>query len=160
MVLAVGGLGRADALAGREELLAQVELDRRRRHAAARAQLGERELRAGPAAGLLGARFALGGPRDFAVVQHWRSTEELFAYASAPGREHRPVWAAFNRQVRKSRGSVGIWHETYRVPSDGFECVYVDMPPYGLAAAYGTAPVATRGNSAPERLRSASRRAS
>ena len=115
-----------------------------------------RELGADPSAGLLGARPAMGGPRDFGVVQFWRSTEHLFSYATAPGREHRPAWAAFNRRVRKSRGSVGVWHETYRVPRGSFESVYVDMPPHGLAAAYGQAPVETRGNTARERLGSVS----
>ncbi|GAA2099255.1 DUF4188 domain-containing protein [Streptomyces albiaxialis] len=111
-----------------------------------------RELEADRSDGLLGARVTLSGPRDTAVVQYWRSVEELMAYASAPDREHRPAWAAFNRQVRKSRGSVGIWHETYRVPRGGFESVYVDMPPYGLGEAYGPVPVGARGNSARERL--------
>ncbi len=32
-------------------------------------------------------------------------------------------------------GSIGIWHETYLVEPGKFECVYGNMPPFGLAAA-------------------------
>ena len=32
-------------------------------------------------------------------------------------------------------GSVGIWHETYLIEPGKFECVYGNMPVFGLAAA-------------------------
>jgi hypothetical protein len=32
-----------------------------------------------------------------------------------------------------SNGDVGIWHETYLVRAGEYECVYNNMPPYGLA---------------------------
>ncbi|NGO67086.1 DUF4188 domain-containing protein [Streptomyces boncukensis] len=114
-----------------------------------------RELYADPESGLLAARLVMSGPREFGVVQYWRSTEHLFDYAVAPGRQHRPAWAAFNRRVRKSRGSVGIWHETYRVPAGGYESIYADMPEYGLAAAHGAVPVAARGEGARQRMAAA-----
>ncbi|MEU2722524.1 DUF4188 domain-containing protein [Streptomyces smyrnaeus] len=111
-----------------------------------------RELGADDSSGLISARYAVSGPREFAVVQYWRSTQQLFDYAAAQDKAHRPAWAAFNRRIRKSRGGVGVWHETYRVPAGRYESVYVDMPAYGLASAYGSAPVATRGDRARERM--------
>jgi hypothetical protein len=32
-------------------------------------------------------------------------------------------------------GSIGIWHETYLIEPGKFECIYGNMPPFGLAAA-------------------------
>ncbi|MFF7727532.1 DUF4188 domain-containing protein [Streptomyces sp. NPDC008001] len=105
--------------------------------------------------GLLGYRTLAGGPRELTVIQYWESREKLLAYASDPGKEHRPAWAAFNRRVRGSEGSVGIWHETYLVPAGSYESIYVGMPAYGLGAAHGVEPVALRGERAKERLASA-----
>jgi hypothetical protein len=31
--------------------------------------------------------------------------------------------------------SVGIWHETYLIEPGRYECIYNNMPPYGLGAA-------------------------
>ena len=101
------------------------------------------ELQREPARGLLGAQLLLGGGGPL-VVQHWRSTADLHAYAADPAGEHRPAWTAFNRRARAARGAVGIWHETYAVPAGGHESVYVDMPVTGLAAATSAAPVGGR----------------
>jgi hypothetical protein len=111
-----------------------------------------RELSQDQGSGLLGYRLRLGSPRDFEVIQYWESPEKLLGYAAAPERQHRPAWAAFNRHARAGRGHVGIWHETYVVPAGGHECIYADMPPYGLAAATAVVPVARRGEQAAERL--------
>ncbi len=48
-----------------------------------------------------------------------------------------------------------MWHETYVVPAGQFETVYVNMPHLGLGEIDGTDPVARRGNSAADRLRTA-----
>ena len=106
-----------------------------------------RELSSDPGSGLLGYRlmFGAGGPL---VVQYWRSTEELYAYASQPDAEHRPAWAAFNRRARRAPGAVGIWHETF--PVDRGESMYVGMPVSGLAKATASQP-------APDRSRAADR---
>ncbi len=37
--------------------------------------------------------------------------------------------------MRKNRGDVGIWHETYLVPAGQYEAVYSGMPLFGLAKA-------------------------
>jgi hypothetical protein len=99
--------------------------------------------------GLLGYRLAFGsgGPM---VVQYWNSHEKLYRYAGDLNAAHRPAWTAFNRRMRKTRGSVGIWHETYVV--ERTESIYSGMPASGLAAATSVVPVARRGDTARERL--------
>jgi hypothetical protein len=68
------------------------------------------------------------------VQQYWESFDKLLAYSSDKGAEHFPAWARYMRELMKD-GSVGIWHETYLVEPGKFECVYGNMPPFGLAAA-------------------------
>ena len=69
------------------------------------------------------------------IVQYWKSFEHLEAYARDPNHEHWPAWVEFNRKLGKSRGDVGIWHETYKVRAGEYECVYSGMPLFGLAKA-------------------------
>ena len=107
------------------------------------------ELYADPASGFLGAHFWFG--RTTLALQYWRSFEALDRYANDPQRTHRPAWAAFNRAVG-SNGDVGIWHETYRVAAGSYECIYNNMPPFGLAAATRAVPVGARRESAAERI--------
>ncbi len=109
------------------------------------------ELSRDPSRGFLGARTLMGagGPT---VVQYWRSSADLYAYAGDPAAEHRPAWAAFNRRARGGHGSVGIWHETYVVPAGGHESIYADCPTMGLAAAVGSQPVRPGRERAAQRL--------
>jgi hypothetical protein len=111
-----------------------------------------RELSQDGGSGLLGYRMLVGGPRLVCLVQYWSSPERLLAYASAPDREHRPAWAAFNRRMREGKGCVGFWHETYVVPAGAHEAVYVNMPAFGLGKAVGIMPVGRRGDRAADRL--------
>lgn len=51
-----------------------------------------------------------------------------------------PVMLSMRRKLReldqgRSRGDVGIWHETYGVRAGEYECVYSGMPEMGLALA-------------------------
>ncbi|KGN41647.1 DUF4188 domain-containing protein [Knoellia aerolata] len=101
--------------------------------------------------GFLGARQYLGA-RGPLVVQWWRSTEQLYAYASATDHAHLPAWRAFNQAVRKGPGAVGIWHETYAVRAGGVETIYGGAEGIGLGGVVGTVPVERRGRSASERL--------
>ena len=91
-----------------------------------------RELSRDPESGLLGVTSGLlgGGP---AVVQYWRSFEDLERFARDPDARHLPAWRAFNQQVGGS-GDVGIWHETYRVRAGEYEAIYANMPRVGLAS--------------------------
>ena len=88
--------------------------------------------------------------REVLAVQYWRSFEDLENFARRPTEPHLQAWKDFNQQVG-SDGSVGIWHETYIVNARQFECVYGNMPLFGLAAA--TAHVAAVGNRETARLR-------
>ncbi|SHN63070.1 protein of unknown function [Geodermatophilus obscurus] len=108
-----------------------------------------RELAADPASGFLGYRMTL-GRRGPVLVQHWRTVEDVYRYATDTGGGHRPAWTAFNRRARRVPGAVGIWHETYEVARA--ESVYVDLPIQGLAAATTPRPVVGRLDRAAARL--------
>ena len=90
------------------------------------------ELQAMPDSDLLHLESWFG--RTSIMVQYWRSFAALERYAKAKDLEHRPAWAAFNRAIG-SNGDVGIWHETYTIEPGQFECVYNNMPAFGLAKA-------------------------
>lgn len=91
-----------------------------------------RELKRNPNLGLLHYEIFLYW-RGVALVQYWRSFEQLHAYAHARDAAHLPAWAEFNRREGAS-GVVGIWHETYTVAPGQYECIYANMPRFGLAA--------------------------
>ncbi len=86
-----------------------------------------------PGKGFLHAEFFwnFNGP---VLVQYWRSFDELEKFAREPSDPHLSAWKRFNKAVGQD-GTVGIWHETYMVNSDQFECVYGNMPRFGLGAA-------------------------
>ena len=97
-----------------------------------------RYLLAHPERGLLGFRnYFLPSPL---VVQYWRSVQDLYAFARDRDDPHLQAWRRFNRKVG-SRGDVGIWHETFRVPASNIETVYNNMPVFGLAAAGRHVPI-------------------
>ena len=68
------------------------------------------------------------------LIQYWRSFDELENFARNPSDPHLEAWKKFNKAVGAD-GSVGIWHETYQVEPDKYECVYGNMPEFGLGAA-------------------------
>jgi Domain of unknown function (DUF4188) len=107
------------------------------------------ELSRDPDSGFLGYRMLLGG-RGPTLVQYWRSTEDVYRYATARDAKHRPAWTAFNRRARRVPGAVGVWHETYQVARA--ESVYVDCPTLGLAGATAARPVSAQLGRAPDRL--------
>jgi fumigallin biosynthesis monooxygenase-like protein len=88
-----------------------------------------KELEANPQLGFLGYHQWLG--RTTIMLQYWESFEQLESYAKSKDREHLPAWREFNRRVGAS-GDVGIWHETYTIQPGGYECIYSNMPPFGL----------------------------
>lgn len=112
------------------------------------------ELRRAPERGLRGRILLTASPRTYYVVQYWESKEKLYRYASAPDGFHHTVWGVANRKLREGRlrGHVGIWHETYIVPPGGYESIYFDMPPFGLAGATGSLPLEARGRRAAQRF--------
>jgi hypothetical protein len=79
--------------------------------------------------GYLGGEQAFGNPTI--MVQYWASAEHLMDYAKAKEHVHLPAWIDFRKRVQKTN-AVGVWHETYRVERSAVECIYVNMPPFGL----------------------------
>jgi hypothetical protein len=108
-----------------------------------------REIQADPSSGFLGVEQWFGNPS--VMVQYWRSFDALERYATDKARAHLSAWAAFNRAVG-SNGDVGIWHVTDRVRRGDYECVYNNMPLFGLAKATRAVPATGRRESAPGRM--------
>lgn len=67
--------------------------------------------------------------RGVTMVQYWRSFEDLERYAKEE--LHLEAWKKFNRSVGTD-GTVGIFHETYAIKPDQMECIYANMPAFGL----------------------------
>jgi hypothetical protein len=91
-----------------------------------------RELQARPELGLLGTTYA-GFSNPTVLIQYWKSSEALFAYATSKDSKHLPAWIDFRKKAAKN-GAVGVWHETYVIDRGKHESVYVNMPPFGLGA--------------------------
>ena len=108
------------------------------------------ELAGHPETGYLGGSSFIAG-RNAAIIQYWRSFEELHRFARDPHKAHLPAWRRFNRAVGTD-GSVGIWHETYLVGAGQYETIYGNMPVWGLAAASAHVPARGRRETAARRL--------
>jgi hypothetical protein len=107
-----------------------------------------KELEANPQLGFLGHVFGFK-----AIIQYWRSFDHLEAYAKSKHHNHLPAWKAFNRNLAKSRGDVGIWHETYQVRAGEYEAVYSGMPRFGLGAAGDLVPITKHTDTAKDRIK-------
>lgn len=102
--------------------------------------------------GFLGAeQFFRLFPLTTIMVSYWRSFEDLERFARSPEDPHLAAWQDFMRQVGKD-GSVGIWHETYQIQPGQYECIYANMPSFGLAAATRHVPVVPRTERARDRI--------
>lgn len=108
-----------------------------------------RELMTTPDSGLLSFESWFG--RTTIMVQYWRSSEQLLAYATNKDAEHLPAWRKFNQAVGTS-GDVGIWHETYKVSPGTCESVYANMPLFGMGKAGAVHPATGKRFSAKDRL--------
>lgn len=109
-----------------------------------------RELYRHPEKGFLGGEFFFYG-RGPALVQYWRSFEDLEKFARDPDDPHMPAWQRFNREARGG-GAVGIWHETYIVGRGDYEAIYANMPEFGLAKATEMVPAVGGRETARRRL--------
>jgi hypothetical protein len=103
-----------------------------------------------PEKGFLGAQTFLTW-RGVATVQYWRSFEDLERFARDRDDPHLEAWRRFNKLIGTD-GSVGIWHESYLVEAGQYECVYNNMPVFGLAAATKHVPAVGRRETARRRL--------
>jgi hypothetical protein len=109
-----------------------------------------KELSVNPESGFLG--FQLFGGIPPVIVQYWRSFEQLEAYAKDRDASHYPAWKAFNIKI-KSNGDVGIWHETFRVKDGQYECIYNNMPKYGMGKIGELLPATGQRESARQRMK-------
>jgi Domain of unknown function (DUF4188) len=109
-----------------------------------------KELAAHPELGMLSARGHY-GLRNLMMLQYWKSSTLLQAFAHSSDKTHLPAWQAFNRTIG-SGGDVGIWHETYVVPKGHAESVYVNMPSFGLGLAGSLFPATGARATASKRL--------
>ncbi|QQE75533.1 DUF4188 domain-containing protein [Brevibacillus composti] len=91
-----------------------------------------RELYQNRELGFLDAAFFWGG-RGPVMIQYWRSYDQLEQYARGSA-AHLNAWRDFNKKAARM-GKVGFFHETYLVEDGRYECMYVNMPVYGLAKA-------------------------
>ncbi|MNH80871.1 hypothetical protein D3C87_598980 [compost metagenome] len=90
-----------------------------------------KELYQNPEIGFLGSETFLSS-RGVTVLQYWKSYEQLEKYAR--GGIHLKAWKKFNQAVGTD-GTVGIYHETYKIEPGQYECIYGNMPVFGLAKA-------------------------
>jgi hypothetical protein len=81
--------------------------------------------------------------RMLTVQQYWESFDKLLAYSHDKNGEHFPAWSKFMRTLQND-GAIGIWHETYLIEPGKYECVYGNMPAFGLAAATKMVPAEGR----------------
>ncbi|MGJ7913814.1 DUF4188 domain-containing protein [Neobacillus sp. LXY-1] len=90
------------------------------------------------------------GMKTTAIIQYWRSVEDLLAYAN--NEKHLTAWKNFNQKVGNN-DAVGIYHETYQISRGNYEAIYGNMPHYGLGKALNHIPITADRNSAHKRLK-------
>ena len=105
-----------------------------------------------PQKGFLGAEsFQRFWPMTACMITYWTSFEALEHFARSKDEPHLEPWRKFNQAVGND-GTVGIWHETYKVEAGAYECIYGNMPRFGLAAATRHSPITSRRDSARLRI--------
>lgn len=111
-----------------------------------------RVLESNPQYGYLGGEgFSRNFFRESITVTYWRSYEHLEQFARNKEDPHLEAWRRFNKEIA-SDGSFGIWHETYLIKANQYECVYGNMPRFGLARVAEHLPMTGRKQTARGRL--------
>ena len=116
-----------------------------------------RDLNAHPEHGYLTGRVYRAG-RTLIAVQYWESFDALDAWARDHRLPHRKPWQQYLREALDD-GAMGLWHETYLASPGSWEGVYLNMPPWGLAAGVEAVELQATKGSARERLREQRKRA-
>lgn len=106
-----------------------------------------KELKSNPDLGLLG----MGSARTM-FIQYWESFEKLEKFARSRDNTHMPAWKNFMKNVG-SNGDVGIWHETYKITNGNYECIYGNMPLFGLGKVGKVVPVGKATEGAADRIK-------
>jgi hypothetical protein len=116
-----------------------------------------RDLDAHPERGFLAGRVYRAG-RALIAVQYWESFDALDAWARDHRLPHRKPWQRYLREALADE-AMGLWHETYLASPGSWEGVYLNMPPWGLAAGVEAVEMRATKGSARERLREQRKRA-
>ncbi|GAA0323969.1 DUF4188 domain-containing protein [Bacillus carboniphilus] len=87
--------------------------------------------------------------RTIMLVQYWKSFEDLQKYAR--GDLHLKAWRNFYQKLSQS-SAVGIYHETYQIKPGSYECIYANMPSFGLSKAIGSEAITPKFQSANKRM--------
>ncbi len=85
-------------------------------------------------AGLLDSERFLIRWNHFGFLQYWSSFQSLEAWSHRP--PHSVWWREALERMRQ-RADFGIYHETFLVPRQSVESIYLDCPPVGLGS-FGT----------------------
>jgi Monooxygenase af470-like len=115
------------------------------------------DLNAHPEHGYLAGRVYRAG-RTLIAVQYWESFDALDAWARDHRLPHRKPWQQYLREALDEE-AMGLWHETYLASPGSWEGVYLNMPPWGLAAGVKAVEMQATKGSASERLREQRKRA-
>lgn len=90
-------------------------------------------------------------PITTTLISYWETFEQIDHFAHDKNLPHAKAWAQFIKSVGNN-GAVGIYHENYKVKSDSLECVYGNMPQFGLGKAFKHIPVTKENHTARQRM--------
>lgn len=91
-------------------------------------------------------------PITTCLITYWRSFDDLEHFAKSKDEPHVEPWRKFNQAIG-SDGTVGIWHETFKVEAGQHESIYGNMPRFGFAAASQHISVSAAKNTARSRIK-------
>ncbi|MFO0951992.1 MAG: phenylacetaldoxime dehydratase family protein [Isosphaeraceae bacterium] len=100
-------------------------------------------------AGLLQSEQYRIGTKHVGYLQYWQSFEALEAWSHRP--PHSEWWREALERMR-TKGDFGIYHETYLVPRERLESIYLNCQPAGLLAFGESSDPAGRGANSRGRL--------
>jgi hypothetical protein len=66
------------------------------------------------------------------LLQYWRNTSELRAFARHPASSHRAAQQRFWQHYAAAGGAVGVWHEMLPLAEGTYHSLYGNMPPTGI----------------------------
>ena len=89
--------------------------------------------------------------RGIGMIQYWRDFDALETFARDSDRPHLAAWRQLAAQTANDT-TFGYWHETYKVAPDNYECIYGSMPGFGLANASKHVAIASRTETARDRI--------
>ena len=70
------------------------------------------------------------GGNAILALSYWKDIEHLHAFARGPS--HTTGWNWWG-ETQKQWPHIGIFHETYNVPAGGWETIYQNFHPIGMA---------------------------